>query len=84
MSVEYTITVPSKSAKDSILKAIKDQHERAVSGANTLSFRAEDSYEEWTRVNEHELTRLKDATLIATEIGYDFQWKIVGDEDLDE
>ena len=80
MSGSYTITV-SESVKDAITEAINNEHERAHTAAQLITFKAEDSYEEWTRVNEPELTRLKNATLLATEIGYSFKWKLVEEQD---
>ncbi len=80
MSGSYTIKVTS-SVKDAILKAVESEHERAHEAASLITFKADDSFEEWTRVNEPELTRLKNATLLATEIGYNFKWKLVEEED---
>jgi hypothetical protein len=75
---KYTIEV-SESVKDAVIAAVLSAYERAQKVA--ITYKDDDSLEEWSRVNEPELVHLKESTLLRHELGFDHRWKLVEEED---
>ena len=75
---KYTIEV-SESVKDAVIAAVLSAYERAQKVA--ITYKDDDSLEEWSRVNEPELVHLKESTLLRFELGFDHSWKLVEEED---
>lgn len=75
---KYTIEV-SESVKDAVIEAVLSAYERAQRVA--ITYNDEAAYEEWLRVNEPELTHLKESTLLRYELGFDHRWEVVEEED---
>ena len=65
--------------KDAILIALDAQFEKATS--QSFTYKAEESFEEWVRVNKDELLALKEAHLLRSELGYNYRWVIAEEQD---
>ena len=74
---KYTIEV-TESVKDAIVAAVRSSYERAQNVP--ITYNDDASFEEWVRVNDPELTRLKESTLLRYELGFNHDWKLVEEE----
>ena len=75
---KYTIQV-SESVKDAVVAAVLSAYKRAQ--RTPITYNDDASLEEWVRVNDPELTHLKESTLLRYELGFDYAWKLVEEED---
>jgi hypothetical protein len=75
---KYTIEV-SESVKNAVVEAVQSAYKKAQQVP--ITYNDDVSFEEWVRVNEPELTRLKESTLLRYELGFDYAWKLVEEED---
>ena len=75
---KHTIQV-TKAMKDAILIAVDAQLERATSASFT--YKAEESFDEWVRVNKEELEMLKEAALLRSELGFNYRWVVADEQD---
>jgi|TARA_R100000455_G_scaffold788_1_gene238 hypothetical protein len=79
---KYTISV-NEDVKEAILLAVENYYKNASSKVNT-SYRCEaKEFDDWVNSNKPELTRIKEATLLLTELGYGFKWEIVDNDELE-
>jgi len=75
---KHTIQV-TKAMKDAILVAVDTQLERAKD--QSLTYKAEESFDEWVRVNKGELETLKEAHLLCSELGFNYRWVVADEQD---
>lgn len=75
---KHTIQV-TKAMKDAILTAVDAQLQKA--SAQSLTYKAEESFDEWVRVNKEELEALKEAHLLHSELGYNYRWVVAEEQD---
>ena len=75
---KYTIEV-SESVKVAVVAAVLSAYKRAQRVA--ITYNDDASLEEWVRVNDPELTHLKESTLLRYELGFDHRWEEVVEED---
>jgi hypothetical protein len=75
---KYTIEV-EESVKDAIVAAVQSGYKRAQQVP--ITYNDDSSLEEWVRVNNPELIRLKESTLLRYKLGFDYAWKLVEEEE---
>ena len=75
---KYTIVV-NESEKDAIVEAVNALYD--LTKDHIISYRSDDSMEDWIKSNQSELENLKRVTLLRTRVGFSFDWKKVQEEE---